>query len=144
MKKINYWRILISGIVGGIVFMVMEFFVESLILGGIWGIREHDIFKEAFGHINTGGWYQVVNIAILFVEFILIMWVYAALRPRFATTLKTALITALLFYVMFLLFAVNLVNLGILPIKVMAVSLGANLIELPFAVFVGASVYPEE
>jgi len=144
MKKINIWRVVIGGIVAGIVFMVLEFIVEGLFLGRIWEIREHDLFQERFGSINTGGWYQVVNIVTLFLLFILIMWVYAALRARFGEGVKTAIITTALFYLFLVLFMVNFVILGIFPLKIMLFSLGVNLIELPFAVLAGASVYQEK
>lgn len=144
MKKINTWRVFIGGIVAGIVFLVLEFIIEGLFLGRVWGVREHELFQEKFGQINTGGWYQFINLVTLFLLFILIIWVYAALRARFGEGAKTALITAALFYLIYILFAVNFVVLGIIPVKIMLFSLGVNLIELPFAVFAGASVYQEK
>ena len=91
-----------------------------------------------------GARFQWVNVLILVGICLLMMWLYAALRSRFGAGPRTALITALFFWLFVLLLWANFVNLGVFPLEIVVLSLLFNLLELPGAVIAGASVYREK
>jgi hypothetical protein len=70
-----------------------------------------------------------------------IMTVYALIRPRFSSHAKTALVTAVLFLIILMVYLANITNLGVLPLKVSLISFIFNLIELPLAILIGAVTY---
>lgn len=77
----------------------------------------------------------------IFLEMFLIMYVYAAIRPRFNTNIKAGLVTSVIFCVFTSLFLAHFVNLGLFSIKMYLIFLLFNVIELPIAVLFGASIY---
>ncbi len=144
MGKINFKRVVLGGLLAGVVFIFVEIILEGLVQL-VFGINEHELAMQAFNDITLGGIrYHTVNLSYFFVLCILIVWVYAAIRPRFGSGPKTALITSGIFLIVIFLFYVNFVNLGIFPLKMCLLSMAFNLIELPTAVLAGASIYKEE
>ena len=143
MGKINYLRVLISGMTAAVVFIVTEFFVEGL-AGILWGINETSLVLELFPQSLPGGLcFHFLNLLNLLMVCILLIWLYAALRPRFDAGPKTALICAFFFWLTELFFIMNLVNMNIFPWKLGLISLIFNAIELPVAALAGASIYQE-
>jgi hypothetical protein len=143
MGKINYLRVLIGGVTAAAVFIVTEFFIEGL-AGILWGINETSLLQEYFPQSLQGGLrLQFLNLLNLLMVCMLLIWLYAALRPRFAAGPKTALICAFIFWFTELLLIMNLVNMNIFPWKSGLISLIFNAIELPVAALAGASIYQE-
>jgi hypothetical protein len=93
---------------------------------------------------TSGARYHIVNTVYFLVFCVFAIWVYAAVRPRFGAGARTALMTALGFWFVGLLLAVNFVNLGVFPVKVTLLSVCFNLLELPPAIVAGASIYRED
>ena len=52
-----------------------------------------------------------------------------------------ALVTSMVLWFIYFLFATNLVNLGIFPLSIAFASLAFNLVEIPLAVLVGTRIY---
>jgi hypothetical protein len=73
--------------------------------------------------------------------FFLVIWLFAAMGPRFGSGLKGALVTSMVLWFIYFLFATNLVNLGIFPLSIAFASLAFNLVEIPLAVLVGTRIY---
>lgn len=143
MKKINFGRVMLAGFVAALVF----FFVEIVLEGFVYlffGLCESKIFKEFLGYLPSGTLYHILNIVIFFTICILIMWVYAAIRPRFMSNARAAIVTSLVFWLLVFLFLANFVNVGIFPLKAALLSLGFNLIELPIGILVGSLLYKDK
>lgn len=140
MKKIHYGRVVLSGLVMGITFLFIEIVFEGFI-HLVFGISEAQFIEKAAGQCSFGLRYYVVTFIYLFLLCCLIMWVYAALRPRFSSFLTAALVTGMLFWIFLALLVVNFINSGFFPIRAALLSLAFNLIELPTAVVVGSLVY---
>ena len=141
MKKINLGRLVLAGLVAGLAFIFVEIIVEGF-LHFVFRISEAKFYLEAFEMRKSGIVFHILNLGILFVICILIMWVYAAIRPRFSSRGKTAVVASLIFWLFAFLFTANHVNLGIFP-PISFISMAFNLIELPAAVIVGSAVYRE-
>lgn len=144
MGKINFKRVVLGGLLAGIVFIIVEFIFEGLIQA-IFKFNERDLAIQTFENITRSGVrYHIVNFSYFIVFLIFAIWIYAAIRPRFGSGPKTAIVTSGIFlFITFLLFA-NFVNLGIFPLKMGLLSFVFNLVELPSAILAGASIYKEE
>jgi hypothetical protein len=143
MATINMKRVLLGGLVGGVVFIVVELVLEGIV--AFLGVNERDLLLEQSSNLTlSGARFHIVNLLQFFVLFILVMWVYAAVRPRFGPGPKTALITSFIFWFTMLLFGVNFINMNVFPIKLTIISLLFNVVEFPAGVLAGASLYKEE
>jgi len=141
MKKINSGRLVLAGLVASFAFIFVEIIVEGS-MHFLFRISEAKFYLEAFEMRKSGVLFHILNLGILFAICILIMWVYAAIRPRFGSHGKTAIVASLIFWLFAFLFTANHVNLGIFP-PMSFIGMGFNLIELPVAVIVGSAIYRE-
>ncbi len=142
MKKIHLARVLLAALAASLSFL----FVETVLEGIVYlttGLREADLIKNIVGHLPTGILYNAVTIVYLYLVCVLMMWVYAAVRPRFKTHITCALATSLVFWLFAFLFVVNYSNLGLYPLQLGLLSMGFNAIELPAALLLGSLVYKE-
>ena len=143
MKKINVGRVLLAAFVASLGFIFAEIVLEGSVQL-IFGLNEGMMFQEEFGmSIPTGTIYHILNIVFLYMVCVLIMWVYAAIRPRFRNHLQAAVVTGMIFWLFYLLFFFNFSNIGVFPLKLGLLSLGFNLVELPTAIILGSLVYKE-
>ena len=77
MNKINFARVLLGGLVAGLVMNIGEFVVNDLILGAE--------MKTFFARLNLpepGGSFIAVAVILTFVMGVVLVWLYAAMRPR--------------------------------------------------------------
>jgi hypothetical protein len=146
MAKINYRRVLLGGLLAAVVLVVAEVIVEALILGNIPGIGSE---RERLGSLGMTreNWSVVNNLIQLLIPILscfLMVWVYAAMRPRFGPGPKTALLTGAVFLGNWLILLIYFTNVGLLPLKISIISFIDNLIVIPAAVLAGARIYREE
>lgn len=86
MGKINYGRVILGGIVAGIVADIIDWFVDGLWLGQRWA----DGLK-ALGHTAAFTTRQIVLFDLIGIAGgILAVWIYAAIRPRYGAGVGTA------------------------------------------------------
>ena len=139
MGKINYGRVLLGGLLAGLVFNVLEFGASF-----IYGAQ----FEEALMNLGmtmpedplTMTWW----VALGFLMGIGLVWLYAAIRPRFGPGAKTALIAGLGgWFFMFLLNALGEGPIGLFPTNLYVLWGVAWLIEIPAATLAGAWLYQE-
>jgi hypothetical protein len=140
MQKIELRAVLRGGAAAAITFAIVEFVVEGAV--SLLGVSEAALFQDAFPEIVLGGLvYHAWNVVQLFLLFFLVIWLFAAMGPRFGSGLKGALVTSMVLWFIYFLFATNLVNLGIFPLSIAFASLAFNLVEIPLAVLVGTRIY---
>ena len=142
MKKINFCKVILAGFVAGIAFLFVEVILEGF-AKLVLGINEYEIVSKYVEIPPLGVLYHFIVFADLFCITILIMGVYAAIRPRFSSNITAALTTGLSFWFFFLLIMISFANVGILKFDIVAPSLIFNLIELPAAVIVASFVYKD-
>ena len=140
MGKINIARVLIGGIVAGIVADVLGYLVDGILLARQWADG-----MKALGHANFSS-NQWISFNLLgLVSGIALIWVYAAIRPRFGAGVKTAVYAGLAVWVVGWL----LPNLGFMwagglfshQLTVLT-SLG-NVVEVVVGAIAGAALYQE-
>jgi hypothetical protein len=140
MGKINFGRVLIGGIVAGIVLDILGFLVDGLWLAPQWAAG-----MNALGHADFGSsqivWFNVLGL----ITGIVLIWVYAGIRPRFGAGARTAAIAGVAIWIV----GVLIPNLGLMwfsglfPRRLTAMTTAAGLVEVLVAAIAGAVVYTE-
>ncbi|MGH9368767.1 MAG: hypothetical protein ACRD3M_13965 [Thermoanaerobaculia bacterium] len=139
MKPINWGRVILGGIVAGVIVNISEFVLNEVVLK-----KANEEAMKALGKsMPTGGGTMMVWILWGFALGIVAVWLYAAIRPRFGAGPGTAVKAGLAVWVLAYLFStVAFVNLGIFPFN--ALGFIWTLVEPVVATVVGAWLYKEE
>ena len=124
-----------------IVWVVVEILVEQLIGRELFGEIINDAWHQSTHILNWSLSNHILNISVALMNYILLIWLYASLRPRFGVGTKTALITSVFGLLLGLSMTINQINLGLYPIDIGLAEWAYELIEAPLAVIVGAFVY---
>ena len=140
MGKINMGRVLIGGIVAGIVVDVLDYLVDGVLLAPQWADG-----MKALGHANFSSnqwiWFNLLGL----VGGIALIWVYAAIRPRFGAGVKTAVYAGLAVWVVGSL----LPNLdfmwaaGLFSHQLTVLTTLGNVVEIVVGAIAGAALYQE-
>jgi hypothetical protein len=140
MNRIRVKRVILSGLITFFVFIAIEYLLERIIGNYLFG-GGIDSWMYSLDVPNWNLTNNTINILIAIVNVIVVMWLYAALRPMFGVGTKTALITSGFMLVFVSSFTLNQVNLGLIPFQVAIVQLFYQYIELPIALVAGAQFY---
>jgi hypothetical protein len=139
MGRINWGRIILGGILAGIVVMVSEYVLNDVVLKQDW---EAVIAASAQPRETEPS--VIVWIVYSLLLGITAVWIYAGIRPRFGPGAGTALRAALAVWILgYLLWSIATLNLGFLPARLILISLGWGLAEAVIATQLGAWVYRE-
>jgi hypothetical protein len=140
MNRIRVGRLIISGVIALLVFFVVEWIIEQMLGRYLFS----GIIEEWVEVLSIQDWTfanYFLNLMIVLASCIMVMWLYAALRPMFGVGTKTALITSGFVLTFIAAYAINETNLGLYPIQITLIQLFYWLVELPAAVVVGAYFY---
>jgi len=139
----NIKKVVIGGIVAGIVLNVIDFVVNTYILGARAKI-ETDAFKPGLSDQMMAGSsiasYVIMDLALG----IALVWTYAAIRPRFGPGPRTAAFTAILFWLLALIFLAGYRQMGMMSPGLWWSFAVAGLINFLLAAWAGAKVYTED
>ncbi len=140
MGKINIGRALLGGIVAGIVGDILGYVVDSVLLAPQWGGAMRALGKAEFS-VSQAVAFNVIGL----VYGILIVWLYAELRPRYGAGPKTAIYAGLAVWV-----AGNLLPNAafmwaahLFPTRLTVLTTAAAIVELVAAALAGAALYKE-
>jgi len=144
MGKINMGRVIIGGLVAGLVMNVSEAVLHAGVLAAD-GAKLLEDWKRLGLELDIRPSLLFWLIGITFVLGILAVWTYAAIRPRFGAGPKTALCAGLAVWAMSYLYAGVYVDAGIvvMPPKLTWLPVAWGLVEIPVATLLGAWVYRE-
>jgi hypothetical protein len=139
MGKINFGRVLLGGLVAGLILNIGEYLLNDRVLAK----EMAELFRRC-GFPKPGANFIVIAIVITFVLGIVIVLGYAAIRPRFGAGPKTAIIAGLFAWFGVVVYQnVIVVGLGMEPTNVFALVLGWDRVEYLLAAMVGAWLYKE-
>src|SRR6202521_4402728 len=110
---INTEKVLIGGIAAGVVMNVIDFVSNTYILGARMKAKS-DAFKPGLADQMMSGSSIAGYIVMDFVLGILLVWTYAAIRPRFGPGLKTATYAAVLFWLLAGIFMSGFMHMGMM------------------------------
>jgi hypothetical protein len=141
MAHTNRGRVVLGGLLAGVVINVVEFVTNALVLKQDWGQALQAMGKPSE---PSGGAILMFNIWG-FLLGIAAVWLYAAIRPRYGQGVGTATRAALAAWALaFLLPNLSIFPLGIFPTRLVVVPSIMGLIELVIATVAGAWVYKED
>ena len=139
MGSINMSRVLLGGLVAGLIIDVFEGVLNGVILAKDWetamlAMNKQPVTTNAIIAFNI--WGIVLGIAAV--------WTYAAIRPRFGPGPKTGVIAGALVWVLcYFLGSVGLIVMGLFPANLMMIGLAVGAVEIVLATTVGARLYQE-
>lgn len=94
MGKINLGRVILGGIVAGIVLDILGYLVDGVLLAPRWADG-----MKALGHAGFSSNAILLFNLIGIASGIALIWFYAAIRPRFGAGVKTAVCAGVAFWV---------------------------------------------
>jgi hypothetical protein len=139
MSKIDTGRVLVGGIVAGIIIDVFESVLNGVVLNAQWNS------VAASHNLPAIGTNEIVVFNILgLITGVAAVWAYAAMRPRFGAGPMTAVYAALLVWVVgYLLPDVSNAVIGLVPMSLTVTIIVVGAIELVVATVAGAYLYKE-
>jgi hypothetical protein len=140
MGKINIGRLVLGGIVAGIVADLLDYLVDGVWLAPRWANEMDFLGHPAF---STNMWIGFDLLGI--VSGLVAIWIYAAIRPRFGAGVKTAIYAGLAVWILgTLLPNTSFMYVGGLFTKHLTLytTLG-GLVEVVVGTVIGASLYKE-
>jgi hypothetical protein len=92
MGKINYGRVILGGIVGGIIASTIEWFFNGVLLGPLWDAAMKSLNRP---NVFPGPVFLIALYLMMIAGGVLVIWIYAAIRPRFGAGVRTAIYAGL-------------------------------------------------
>jgi hypothetical protein len=141
MAHSNRGRVIMGGLVAGLIINVVEYITNGIMLRDAWGKAMQALGRPA--ELSAGAivifniWGFLLGIAAV--------WLYAAIRPRYGAGPGTAVRAGLVTWAIGV-FLANLGNypLGLFPTRLLVITSIVSLVEMMLATLVGAWLYKEE
>ena len=139
MGKINWTRVILGGLVAGLIINIFEYVLNGVVLA-----KDMEAAITALGRQMGGGALLMFSVWGILVG-IFAVWLYAAIRPRYGAGPKTAACAgAAVWGLGYLLASVTPIALHLFPRHLMAIGLAVGLIEVIAGTLAGAWLYREE
>jgi hypothetical protein len=141
MGKINAGRVLLGGLLAGVVINVIEYIFNGVVF--------KDEVAAAMAELDRStamsGGAMAIYVCWSFLVGMLAVWLYAAVRPRFGAGARTAVKTGI---VMWLLVnvqtTIGMAPMNLFPQRLMVIGLIVGLVEMVLATVAGAWLYKEK
>ena len=139
MGRINLGRVLIGGLVAGVIINISEFILNGVLLFDEMTAAMAAINKPPVDSIMIM-WFVLLGLGIGF----MLVWTYAAIRPRFGAGVKTAICASTLVWGLAYLYPnIFMIIINIFPRDMMVMATVWGLFELILAGIAGAWAYTE-
>jgi len=140
MAHTNRGRVILGGLLAGLVINLFEFITNGVILNDAWAKLMQSLGRPPLpvsSIVVFNVWGFLLGIASV--------WLYAAIRPRYGVGPATAIRAGVAAWVMsaFLAAVVNYA-MGIVPVRLLVITTLVELVAVPLATVVGAWIYKEE
>ena len=141
MAAINTGRVVAGGLVAGVVGNVLDFFTNAFLL-----YDEMDLMRQRL-NIDVPTWESAAAgltwVGIDFVLGLLLVFTYAAMRPRFGPGPKTAITAALVLFLAITSVMLGFAQMGIFTTALVLKAAFFSLVTMSAASLAGAYVYQE-
>jgi hypothetical protein len=140
MGKIEWRRVVLGGLVAGLVLNIVDFLVH-----GVWLAEDWNAAMQALGRGEMTGAHIALLVVWDFVMGIFLVWLYAAIRPRFGPGPRAAAIAG--FAAWFLIGLMNSIAqapMELYPMRLTAISVVVGLAAFVLATVAGAYFYRED
>jgi hypothetical protein len=138
MGKINIARVILGGLLAGLVINISEYVLNTYVIAD-----DAAAMLERFGLPQTGMHQIGVFLVMTFILGIIMVFTYAAMRPRFGAGVKTAIIAAVTLWPVSLFGTIVDGVLGIVPGDMLPVIVVWSLAEMVIGSVAGAWLYKE-
>ncbi|HEY5617407.1 MAG TPA: hypothetical protein VIK60_05640 [Vicinamibacterales bacterium] len=139
---INTSKVVVGGLAAGVVASVIGFVGFGMVLGPRFEAEAVAVAPALQGRGMTGG-AIATNVIAQFVVGILLVWLYAAIRPRFGPGMKTATYAALVVWVCGFVFHLDWLVVGLMTSGTYAMAATVALIQVLASAGVGGMLYTE-
>lgn len=139
MNNINFGRVLIGGLLAGLVLNIGEFLLNDVILG-----KQMREFFARYGIPEPGSSFLILAVLLTFAIGIVLVFVYALIRSRLGPGPKTAIVAGLIMWFGIYVYT-GAINgfLFAIPLNVMLIAFVWGLIEYVVGAIAGAWAYKE-
>jgi hypothetical protein len=140
MGKINVGRVILGGIVAGIVADVLSFLVDGVLLGNQWNAGMSALGRPMLAP-SQWIWFDVFGL----IGGIVTIWIYAAIRPRLGPGIKTAVCAGVAVWIVGTLLP-NLSFMGVTGLFAHQLMVGTTVgafFEVVLGAIAGAALYKE-
>jgi hypothetical protein len=140
MGRINIGRVILGGIIAGIVGDILGFLVDGVMLAPQWAAGMSALGRTEFS-VGQNVAFNIIGL----VYGILMVWLYAAIRPRYGAGPKTAVLAGLAVWVAGVLLpnAGFMWAAGLFPTNLTVMTTAAAIVEFVVAALAGAALYKE-
>jgi len=141
MAHTNRVRVVLGGLLAGVVINVVEFVTNGVVLKADWGQAMQALGKPA---VPSGSAIAIYNVWGFLVG-IAAVWIYAAIRTRYGAGPSTAARAGVVTWGLAVLLA-NVANypLGLFPTRLLVITAVVALFEIIIAAVLGAWLYKED
>jgi len=140
---INTGKVLIGGVVAGVVMNAVDFVTNMFIVGERMK-AETDAFKPGLSDQMMSTNTMISYIVMDFALGIALVWTYAAIRPRFGPGIKTASYAAILFWILAGIFLSGYLHMGMMSTGLWFTFALLGLVNFLLSAWAGAKFYTEE
>jgi hypothetical protein len=139
MPRINLKGVLIGGLLAGLIINVGESILNIPLLGA-----QMEAAMRALNLPPVGMGPIVVFLIGGFALGLILVWLYAAIRPRFGAGPKTALLAAIvLWFLAYFWPSLGMGLMGFMPMKLLLIAMAWGLAEVVIAALAGGALYKE-
>lgn len=139
MGKINMGKVIVGGLVAGVVLNVFDYVLHGVVLADDWAAAMTALGKTP--NMDAAIPYYVT---FDFITGILLVWVYAAIRPRFGAGVMTAVIAGVAGWALVCLVpTLYMWPGGLFPMNLLVMPAVVSLVSQPVATVAGAWLYKE-
>jgi hypothetical protein len=136
VNRINWSRVLGCGLLAGIVWIMLGALVTALLGRDFAALPNNHLAKPTLGFI-------LFNVVLDLLEGVSILWLYAAIRPRYGPGAKAAVIASFAWWFIVTLGDATWCSFGFFPPGTVIPLMAGTLPALIFATLIGARFYKE-
>jgi hypothetical protein len=142
MNRINTGRVIVGGIVSGVLIFLIMGLVHGRVLNGDWMV-----WKATFGPLIHAP-SQSTSMTLWFIQSLVFgitgVWIYAGIRPRYGAGAATAIKAGFILWLAgYLTSTLNSLAMGVMPDRVIKVGGMAEFVAALVGTFIGAAIYKE-
>ncbi len=142
MAKINLGRVVLGGLLAGLIINIGETLLNVYVLGQLWEYTLKSLNRPSMDSTAPA---MVFYVILGFAVGIFSVWLYAAIRPRFGAGPATAVCAGLIVWFLASLYtSAGMLPMHLFPRRLLLYSVIWEFVQMPLATAVGAWVYKEE
>jgi len=139
---LNTGKVVAGGLAAGVVLNLIDYVVYTMVLVSRV-TAEANTFHPGMADSMMSGNAITVYIITDFIYGLLLVWTYAAIRPRFGPGPRTAMLAAFLFWIVLAFAAAPMMLMGMTSANLWWTEVFINLVNFLIASWVGAMIYKE-